>query len=115
MYPSVPVPLLLDPQVSPMAEEINRCLNHVGYMDSVCRGLITKEASTTSIFAKKIQDMAAKINAHTRDLGILQNSNEILRAQNVKLENKVGEVEDTLRFVLDRVGQTSHIVAQTQN
>ena len=75
-----------------MAEEINRCLNHVGYLDSLCRSVISKEASTTPIFAKKFQDLAAKVNAHTRELGVLQSSNEKLQAQNVKLETKVGNM-----------------------
>ena len=59
-----------------MAEDINGCLNHVGYLDSLRRSVISKEASTTPIFTKNFQDLAAKVNAHTRELGVLQNSNE---------------------------------------
>ena len=33
----------------------------------------------------------------------------------MKLETKVGEYEAALRLHLDRMGQTSHIVAQTQH
>ena len=98
-----------------MAEDINRCLNHVGYLDSLCRSVISKEASTTPIFAKQIQDLAAKVNSQTLDLGVLQSSNEKSQAQNVKLETKVGEYEAALRLLLDRMGQTSRIIAQTQH
>ena len=42
----------------------------------------------------------------------MKTSNEKLREQNVKLEDKVEGFEAALRLVLERVGHTSQVVAQ---
>ncbi len=93
---------------------VQRCLNQVAHIDQFCKGMATSAATNASVTAQNFQTITGQVVTQNKVLAELRGSNEKLQAQNAKLEAKLGGMEVLLKSVLEKVGQTSQMVAHTQ-